>query len=193
VKLFAAIIPPQPAVEELAAAVRPLHALPQAAALRWTGRPTWHLTLAFLGQVQDEALPELEARLAQAAAGQPGFDLRLGGGGHFGDRALWAGVGGGAGPLRLLAESVADAARRTGIDVEDRPFHGHLTLARSSTPRSAGRDARRPGGPDLRPLAAALDDFRGGPWPAGPLQLMRSHPGAGPAHYESLGAWPLTG
>jgi 2'-5' RNA ligase len=195
VKLFAAIVPPQAAVDELAAAARPLHALPQAAALRWTGLPTWHLTVGFFGQVQAGTLAELEAGLARAAAGQPEFELRLGGGGHFDGRALWAGIDGGAGPLDRLAAAVADAARHAGIAVEDRRFHGHLTLARSGVPRGSGRGAARSGGPDLRPLAAALGDFRGGAWPAGPLRLMRSHPGAGAgaARYESLAAWPLTG
>ena len=190
-KLFVALVPPAEAVQELAAAVRPLHSLPQAAALRWTGLPTWHLTLAFLGQVDPEALPELQSGLAAVAAVQPVFPLRLGGGGHFGDRALWADVHGDTGAVGRLAEAAADAARRVGVDVDDHPFRAHLTLARSSTPRSAGRSATRPGGPDLRPLAAALAGFRGAPWPADTLRLMRSHQGAGPSRYETLTAWPL--
>ena len=189
-KLFAAIVPPQSAVQELAAAVRPLHSLPQAAALRWTGLPTWHLTLAFLGQVEEATLPELRAQLGQAAADRPGFELQLSGGGHFGDRALWAGVRAGAGATALsrLAGEVADAARRVGIDVEDRPFQGHLTLARSSTPRgTVGRGS----GPDLRPLVAGMADFKGESWPADTLHLLRSHPGAGSTTYETVAAWPL--
>ena len=191
-RLFVAIVPPEAAVQELAAAVRPLHALPQAASLRWTALPTWHLTLAFLGQVEEEALPALECDLAAVAAGQPDFELRLGGGGRFGDRALWAGVQGGTAELGRLAEATADAARRAGIKLDERPFHGHLTLARSSVPRGAeSHGGRRYGAPELGPLAEALSGFRGGPWPASTLKLMRSHLGPGSTHYEVRAACPL--
>jgi RNA 2',3'-cyclic 3'-phosphodiesterase len=200
VRLFAALVPPPAAIQELATAVRPLHSLPEASALRWTSLPTWHLTLAFLGQVEDAALPGLEAGFASAAAGRTVFELRLGGGGRFGDRALWAGVHGDTAALGRLADEAADVARSVGVDVDDHPFQGHLTLARSGIPRTAGRNpvhraargAGRPAGPDLRPLAAALADFRGEPWEASTLLLMRSHLGTGPARYETLGAWPLT-
>ena len=197
VKLFVAIVPPQSAVQELAAAVRPLHALPQAAAVRWTGLPTWHLTLAFLGQVADEELPGLEWGLAAAAAGQPEFGLRLGGGGRFGDRALWAGVRGDTAALGRLAGAAADAAERAGIGTDDRPFTGHLTLARSSIPRGGddrgGHRRGQGGAPDLAPLADALAGFQGEPWRVSTLELMHSQPGPGPKRYETVAAWPLRG
>ncbi|MBC3843742.1 RNA 2',3'-cyclic phosphodiesterase [Streptacidiphilus sp. 4-A2] len=191
-KLFAAIMPPQSAVQELAAAVRPLHALPQGASLRWTDLSGWHLTLAFLGQVDPEALPELGERLAGAAAEVPEFELGLGGGGRFGDRALWAGVHGDTAALGLLAAATVDAVRHAGLDVDERPFQAHLTLARSGIPRHAtGRRRPPPGGPELAPLADTLAGFRGRPWRVSTLELMNSHPGAGPARYERQGSWQL--
>ncbi|QMU72911.1 RNA 2',3'-cyclic phosphodiesterase [Streptacidiphilus sp. P02-A3a] len=191
-KLFVAIVPPRSALQELAAAVRPLHALPQAAALRWTALPTWHLTLAFLGQVDDGTLPELERGLAAVAAGQPEFELRLGGGGRFGDRALWAGVGGDTAALARLAGATTEAVGRVGIGTDDHPFTGHLTLARSSVPRdSRDRGPRRPGAADLGPLADALAGFRGEPWPTGALRLMDSQSIGAGRHYETTAAWTL--
>jgi RNA 2',3'-cyclic 3'-phosphodiesterase len=192
VKFFVAIVPPQSALQELAAAVRPLHALPQAAALSWTGLPTWHLTLAFLGQVGAAELPGLERSLAAVAAGQPEFGLRLGGGGRFGDRALWAGVRGDTAALVQLAGAVAGAARRAGVATDDRPFTGHLTLARSDIPR--GGDDRGPRGsaaPELAPLADALAGFHGEPWQASTVGLMHGQPGPGPKRYGTRAAWPL--
>jgi 2'-5' RNA ligase len=187
-RLFAAVVPPPAAIRELAAAVAPLHALPQAAALRWTGEPTWHLTLAFLGQVDAEDLEPLRGRLATAAASVARTPrLRLVGSGRFGERALWAGVEGDMPALRRLADEVAKAARNTGIDVDERPFQGHLTLARaggrSGPPTAAGKG--------LRALAGALADFSGTEWPATSLRLMRSHLGTGPAHYETVAEWAL--
>jgi RNA 2',3'-cyclic 3'-phosphodiesterase len=186
-RLFAAVLPPPEAIKELAAAVTPLHALPQAAALRWTGEPTWHLTLAFLGQVAADDVEALGARLARAAATVDRTpELRLAGGGRFGDRALWAGVQGDTRVLSALADEVADAARETGIAVDEAPFRAHLTLA-----RSGGRTSPTPPGVTLAPLVAALADFSGTAWAAGTMRLLRSHLGVGAAHYETVGEWAL--
>ncbi|MFC1435200.1 RNA 2',3'-cyclic phosphodiesterase [Streptacidiphilus sp. N1-3] len=188
-RLFAAVVPPPAAIGELAAAVTSLQALPQAAPLRWTAESTWHLTLAFLGQVDAADLDALGGRLAEAAATVDRTSrLRLAGGGRFGERALWAGVQGDTHALGRLAEEVAAAARATGIAVDERPFRAHLTLARSGASRAGGP---APAGTDLAPLVAALADFSGTAWPAAELLLMRSHLGVGPAHYETVGKWPL--
>ncbi|MCZ4637138.1 2'-5' RNA ligase family protein, partial [Streptomyces rubrogriseus] len=95
-RLFAAVLPPEDVTAALAAEVAVLRGLPGAEGLRWTGRPGWHLTLAFYGEVDDELVPELSARLARAAHRTAPFELALRGGGQFGrGRALWAGAEGG--------------------------------------------------------------------------------------------------
>lgn len=186
-RLFAALVPPPAAVRELAAAVRPLHALPQAAPLRWTGEPGWHLTLAFLGQVDPADLAALGAALDRAAGSvDRAPELRLAGGGRFGERALWAGVAGDTRMLGRLADEVVTAARDAGIAVDERPFRAHLTLA-----RSGGRGGPAPAGVSLAPLVAALAGFSGTVWPATGLRLMRSHLGVGSAHYETVREWRL--
>jgi 2'-5' RNA ligase len=198
-RLFIAVVPPQAAVDELAAVVRPLRGLPDGQPLRWTAPETWHLTLAFLGEVPEESLPELEERLARAAHRHPVLRLRFAGGGRFGDRTLWTGVQGDTLELRRLAESARAAARRAGLELdEDRPYRAHLTLARGSTPhrgasdRGASHGAERRRGPDLRGLKAALEDFQGIEWEAADLRLVRSVLGGGPARHTVLRSWPLT-
>ncbi|MFP3992776.1 RNA 2',3'-cyclic phosphodiesterase, partial [Streptomyces sp. E11-3] len=130
-RLFAAVLPPDPAIAELAAEVRTLHALPGADRLRWTERENWHFTLAFMGEVPDEALPALAERLARAAHRTDPFGLNLRGGGRFGDRALWVGAAGELGVLRRLAERADAAARKAGVAMEGPPrrFTPHLTVA----------------------------------------------------------------
>ncbi|RAG84426.1 RNA 2',3'-cyclic phosphodiesterase [Streptacidiphilus pinicola] len=181
-RLFLAVVPPESALQELDAAVSPLRDLPGAAGLRWTGTQGWHLTLAFLGQVDPADVAALEPRLERVAHRHPAHVLRVTGGGRFGDRVLWAGVKGDTHALRRLAESASAAARHSGIAVDERPFRGHLTLARGGSARV-----------DLKPFAAALAEFEGAEWTAGSLRLMRSYLGAGPAHYETVGEWELTG
>ncbi|MER7826676.1 RNA 2',3'-cyclic phosphodiesterase [Streptomyces sp. NPDC096097] len=183
-RLFAAVLPPAGAVAELATAV---HAV-QDDHLTWTARAGWHFTLAFMGEVRDEVLPELHTRLERAAHRTAPFTLRLHGSGHFGERALWAGAAGELAALRMLAERTDAAARRAGVPMQQHHrYNPHLTLARS-------RSATTP----LRPYLDALAGFEGTPWQVDTLSLVRSNlpvsgvPGEQP-RYETVGAWPLEG
>jgi RNA 2',3'-cyclic 3'-phosphodiesterase len=181
-RAFVAVTPPDAALAELAEAVAPLRA--EDRDLRWTPPPQWHLTLAFLGDVDESVLPDLTERLARAARRHPPMELAFEGGGRFGDRVLWTRVHGGVDALRRLAASVSAGARRSGIDVDDRPYRPHLTLARG-----------RPGA-DLRPAATALGGFTGSAWTADALHLVRSRLGAGPggsAAHDVVGTWLLGG
>ncbi|WP_405921530.1 RNA 2',3'-cyclic phosphodiesterase [Streptomyces sp. NBC_00122] len=181
-RLFAAVLLPEEAMAELRDAVSPL----RDDRLRWTGEPGWHFTLAFMGEVRDEVLPGLHARLARAAAHSDPFALRLHGAGHFGNRSLWMGAAGDLDAMRLLADRADAAARRAGVPMEQhRRYTPHLTLGRSRD------DAVR-----LRPYLDALADFEGTPWRADALSLVRSNlpvsgvPGEQP-RYETVGSWPL--
>lgn len=166
-RLFVALLPPPAALTELAAALAPVRGLPDADALRWTAPEGWHLTLAFLGEVSDETRSDLDERLARAARRHGPYELRLAGGGRFGDRTLWTGAEGDLTAVGRLADSVRAAARRAGAAAaEEHDFHAHLTLARARH----GVHVR------LRPFADALADFRGSPWTAGILSLVASIP-----------------
>ncbi|MFJ3637681.1 RNA 2',3'-cyclic phosphodiesterase [Streptomyces sp. NPDC090112] len=183
-RLFAAVLPPETAVAELAAAVGPVHD----DRLTWTARAGWHFTLAFMGEVREELLPDLHARLERAAHRTAPFVLRVHGSGHFGDRALWAGAAGELPALRMLAERADAAARRAGVPMEQHHrYTPHLTLARS-----------RHGATPLGPYADALAGFEGTPWQVDTLSLVRSNLPVGGVRgeqprYETVGAWPLTG
>ncbi|WP_058043741.1 RNA 2',3'-cyclic phosphodiesterase [Streptomyces roseifaciens] len=190
-RLFAAVIPPQAAVDELAAEVAQLRAaLPERhGRLRWTHPATWHFTLAFLGEVDEALLPELSECLASAAHRHPAHELRFAGGGRFGDRILWVGATGSLETLAGLARSATTAARQAGVHMDDaRPFRPHLTLARVT------------GHVNLRPYAEELAEFRGRRWRVERLELMRSNlPGTGTdpgavgerPRYETVAACPL--
>ncbi|HSU12262.1 MAG TPA: RNA 2',3'-cyclic phosphodiesterase [Pseudonocardia sp.] len=191
-RAFVALVPPASALAELAASLAPVRAAYPG--LRWTPPGQWHLTLAFLGDIEgdgldDGVLPALAERLARAARRHPPMELALEGSGRFGDRVLWTRVHDlaadarrGHTGVRALAGSVGAAARRCGIPVDDRPYRPHLTLARA-----------RPG-TDLRPAVDALTDFAGTPWTADALHLVRSRLGAGPggtAAHDVLATWRL--
>ncbi|MET9441577.1 RNA 2',3'-cyclic phosphodiesterase [Streptomyces sp. NPDC006610] len=187
-RLFAAVLPPEQVVRELAVEVDALRRLPGADALRWTGRPGWHFTLAFYGEVADGLVPGLAARLERAAHRTAPFSLAVSGGGQFGHgRALWAGAAGDLDALRLLADRAEAAARKAGVPMgEHRRYKAHLTVARC-------RDAV-----DVRPYVDALSAFAGSTWTVADLALVRSNlprsgvPGEQP-RYEAVARWPLGG
>lgn len=179
-----AIAVPDSVAGELEAAVAPLR--PGRDDLRWTGREAWHLTLAFLGEVDEAVAGRLAPRLSRAAARHPQLTLALGGAGAFPGaqraRVLWTGVQGDLRGLAALADSVAAGARRAGAAVanEGRGFRPHLTLARCRAPA------------DVRPLVENLSRYAGTPWTATEIYLIHSRL-AGRPRYETLTACPLRG
>ena len=182
-RLFVAIAPPPDVLADLEARVAPLR--PAWPALRWTGHDAWHVTLAFLGEVGEEAALALGPRLGRAAGRHPPLSLSFGGAGAFPGprraRVLWTGIGGDRAALAALARSVAAGARRAGAPPPDesRRFRPHLTLARCRAPA------------DIGGLVEALAGYAGAAWTAGQIHLIRSHLGDGAPRYETAGTWPL--
>lgn len=189
-RLFVAVTPPAPALDHLAAAVADIRAgrpVDLVAALTWTLPAQWHVTLAFLGEVDDTTADRLGRRLARLAGRHQPVRLAVAGAGGFGSarraRVLWAGVHGDREPLRRLAQGVTAAAGRERIEVPGgRGYHPHLTLARARQPT------------DVRPLTERLAAYEGPEWTAESLALVRSRLAAGPdgrAVHEPVTSWRL--
>lgn len=97
--------------------------------LRWATPESWHVTLQFLGNTGPEKYSCLVARLRELRS--PPVPVRLEALGCF-DRAgiFFAGVG--LTPeLLSLQQRVTAATALCGFVPEARPFHPHITLARS--------------------------------------------------------------
>lgn len=109
---------------------------------RWVPPEQLHLTLAFLGEVEETAVGELGKALALIQM-YP-FQLSFSGTGCFPNRhrprVLWAGVE----PqprLMQFAARVHEVVLACGIPQEDRPFSPHITLARLKFPAVREVDA----------------------------------------------------
>jgi 2'-5' RNA ligase len=183
-RLFVAIAPPPAVLDELDELVEPLRGgRPD---LRWTSREAWHVTLAFLGQVDETATARLLPRLERAAQGHHRIALAFAGAGAFPApgraNVLWSGLSGDRGALARLAESVAAGASQAGAPPPDRGrrFQPHLTLARCRMPA------------DVTALVATLDGYQGPLWTADRLHLVRSRLGAtDQPRYVTVESWPL--
>jgi 2'-5' RNA ligase len=102
---------------------------------KWVPRQNLHLTLEFLGDISPEsatALAEdLHARLAEARPPHLSFEAIVARPRSSRARMLWATYRDENGSLAAIAASVARAAEREGIDVEERRFVAHATLVRA--------------------------------------------------------------
>jgi 2'-5' RNA ligase len=125
IRLFVALSPP-PAVRARLLALQ--GGVPGA---KWAQEDNLHLTLRFIGEVDEPAFADIAEALGEVEA--PAFTLQLAGVGQFGDRkrayALWAGVRASE-PLALLRGRIETALSRAGVPRDDRKFLPHVTLAR---------------------------------------------------------------
>lgn len=148
---------------------------------------TFHLTLAFLGDQDEETLTELHERLS--ALRVPALETRVRGLGTFGRKTpqvLFAQVER-TEALADLQERVKTAVRRAGITLERRRFKPHITLARYRR-RVEGRDLER-----LRLFLQDCADMDFGPLPVRAVTLYSSVlRREGPVH-EALESYPLDG
>jgi 2'-5' RNA ligase len=121
----------------------PLPAHRSAAALRWVNADHAHLTLIFLGDVEEPRVPAVAEVVGRHIDAAP-FEITLERIGVFpargAPRVLWIGVGDGASRLSELQRELARRIATLGIELEHRPFHPHLTLARWRESRSADRE-----------------------------------------------------
>ena len=172
--MFVAVVPPEAALEDLAEFLAPRQEAEPG--FRWTVPEQWHLTLAFMAEVADRHLDDLQNRLARAAARRTPFDLALAGGGAFPNPAqakvLFAAVepaaADGQVELGRLATGTRAAATKAGADAEGGRFHPHITLARLGRPVGVTRWLR------------VLETYRGPTWRVEDISLVASHLGEGP-------------
>ena len=124
-RLFVAVELPDKLRAEIARLKAPL---PRA---NWVSAGNLHLSLRFIGEVDDEQAADIDAELARIDA--PAFELSLAGVGEFGSgervRTLWLGIEPSL-PLVALHAKVDNALRRAGLPPDGRRFAPHVTLAR---------------------------------------------------------------
>lgn len=128
-RAFIGLEVPEGTADEMAGVARQLSACMRG---RFLPRSTYHVTLAFLGDVDEvesrRAMDALEAACMQA---EP-VELRFRGLGTFGkphDATLWMGVEP-ASPLMQLAAGVRERLEREGVSFDEKPFKPHITIAR---------------------------------------------------------------
>jgi 2'-5' RNA ligase len=103
----------------------------------WVGERNLHLTVRFLGEIEDARVPGLQSSLARPLGIEPA-DVGFGGWGvfpsHGSPRVVWVGVTEGLSSLERAHALVGERLAELGVGIEARRFSPHLTVGRVKTP-----------------------------------------------------------
>ena len=165
---------------------------------RWVKPESLHVTLKFLGEVDETRLPQIQNALQQIE-GVP-FSLAFRNTGFFPNarspRVFWIGVEASE-ALPVLARSIDEKLHVLGFEAEARAFSPHLTLARAaehpgSRGKHAGRDLSELGKLSVTERAAAFGSSEFGTMAAEEFFLYQSKLSPGGAAYTRLMRFPLS-
>ena len=192
-RVFAAVELPEEVRARVAAASREL--LEGVRAAKPVSVDNLHVTVRFVGEVEDLAVGALCAAVGEAAASVAPSSAELRGFGVFPDRRrpriVWAGIADPRGVFSALEVAVSERLAALGHVRESRPYSAHLTVARMREGALTQNRARDPGALPSRLAAAERDPPAFGAFPVECLTVFRSELGPGGSRYTALARCPL--
>lgn len=184
-RAFIAVDPSDEVLRRLAETIRSLER--KTTGFRWVRPEAIHLTLRFLGEIEESVVDEIDARLGQLVTGHEPISLSAAGLGFFPGpekpRVVWAGLEGQTERLAGLQKDVQ--AQMQGLPVhkeEDRGFTPHLTLARIPHFRGAS---------GISTILQAAPEARFGEFVVDRVFLYKSRLTPEGASYTKLKQYPL--
>jgi RNA 2',3'-cyclic 3'-phosphodiesterase len=149
--------------------------------LKWVRQEHLHLTLVFLGSVDEARAHTLVDAMGHDVDTAP-FDMVFDRVGvfppHGEPRVLWTGVTQGAAELIALRRELGQRAAALGIALEERSFHPHLTLGRWRESRRQDREralAAEAGDPIARVRVERATLYESRLSPSGPTYTALAH------------------
>lgn len=174
------------------------HLSPPDLPVRWIDPANGHITLHFLGEIEPEMAELLRMTLGSALGGHSQFELRTAEPGAFPSvrrpRVLWLGLWGPTYKLEEIYNDLGDFLDDFGLEIEDAPFHPHITVGRVRS----GEGVKVGALPDqVKQAFASLGEHgvagkdRQVSFPVTEVQLIRSHLEKDGPRYEVLESYPL--
>lgn len=158
---------------------------PRCADVRWTPPEQLHITVKFLGEVEDRRVTEIASAVGAAAGRCTPFELRVLNAGCFPARGevriVWAGVEDAEKGAAKCAELVESGLEAIGFARESRAFSPHITIGRVRADHSNGK------------LRGLMESARSGPdvQQVGNLRLMSSVLSAHGSEYATVASLQL--
>jgi 2'-5' RNA ligase len=108
------------------------------APVRWVKPEGLHITLKFLGDIEEKIVPSLSRQLNDIVASCLPLQLSLSHLGAFPDarrpRVIWAGLRGDTSAMAEIAGKIDRICTSFGMEKEKRPFRAHVTIGRLKVP-----------------------------------------------------------
>lgn len=157
--------------------------------VRWLNVTNIHLTIVFMGDVQEEQVKPIQDIVKDVCQGYGSFSIGIKGIGLFGSRrnprVLWIGLDGAIDRMGYFRDDLQKGLTPFGIKEEKRRFKPHLTLGRF---RKGART-----GTHLDDLLSKYHDLTSPECIIEELVLFKSDLKPGGAVYSKLNGWPLIG
>ncbi|MFH0811769.1 MAG: RNA 2',3'-cyclic phosphodiesterase [Pseudomonadota bacterium] len=107
--------------------------------VKWVQPKSIHLTLKFLGSIEEEAIEGIAQAIQQGMKGFAPWTVAVNNVGAFpslrNPRVVWIGIEDKGGQLITLQNRIEQAMSKLGFEPEKRKFSPHLTLGRVRSPR----------------------------------------------------------
>ncbi|TRZ96418.1 RNA 2',3'-cyclic phosphodiesterase [bacterium] len=114
--------------------------------VKWVDPKNIHLTIKFLGGIEDKTIDQITGILEAVSCYRPFFYIRISRLGAFPNinapRIIWAGIDKGNNESEEIAKELEKKIVKIGIPKEDKPFSAHLTIGRSRSAFNRGNLAK---------------------------------------------------
>jgi RNA 2',3'-cyclic 3'-phosphodiesterase len=102
--------------------------------VKWVAAANIHLTLKFLGEIDEQTKQSLIQAIEDTTKGTNLFSIRLSSAGAFPNtkfpRVIWIGIDNGSAKITEIAAGLEEKIEKIGIPKETRGFTCHITLGR---------------------------------------------------------------
>ena len=106
----------------------------QGADVKWVEPKNIHLTIKFLGEIDEQKLAKVISIMEEAVKDKNTFSLRIWSLGAFPKldypKVIWVGLKQGDRETKIIAEGLEEKITKLGIPKEKRSFSSHITLGR---------------------------------------------------------------
>jgi 2'-5' RNA ligase len=154
--------------------------------VKWVEHANLHVTLLFLGEVNDREVPDVCRIVSECTRAYPSFPMTVATLGCFPNarrpHVLWVGVGEGAQPLCTLHDALEIPLLELGYRREERRYAPHITLGRVKSDRPTDK---------LTAALARHAAWIGGDTPVREIQVMSSELTSRGPNYTVLSRAPL--
>ena len=144
--------------------------------IKWVKSQNIHLTLKFLGDIDEGKVEQIKKILDQISSQNKTFEIspfKLGAFPNIDNpRVVWAGIDKGCSNAEQIAQSVEDELSKIGFEKESRPFSAHFTLGRVKSGKNKAALKESFSSVEARPESCAINSitlFQSTLTPQGPI------------------------